>query len=220
MRRFRGFTLSELMIAMAVLGIILAVVTPAVVKTRPNKNKMMVKKTYYTTEQIVGNLINDENLYPDKTEDCRDGDDTTTCYWGFDDTSKVSYEGNDYDGDTKFINLFKEKVNIKSEIGEDGLAFYTTDGVKWDLSDAKGKWISGKTSVGKFSDASPAAGKASITIDVNGDEAPNCRQADTGCSADNFDQYKIEILANGKMRIDPSDAKAIDYITINTSIKD
>ena len=57
-------------------------------------------------------------------------------------------------------------------------------------------------------------------VDVNGEEAPNCRESAENCSADDFDQYVIEILATGKMRIDPTDAKAVDYATINTSIKD
>ena len=32
MRRFKGFTLTELMVALAVIGIIVAVVTPAIVR--------------------------------------------------------------------------------------------------------------------------------------------------------------------------------------------
>ena len=44
MRRFKGFTLTELMVSLAVIGILVAVVTPAIMKTRPNKNKMMVKR--------------------------------------------------------------------------------------------------------------------------------------------------------------------------------
>lgn len=61
---------------------------------------------------------------------------------------------------------------------------------------------------------------AEILIDVNGDADPNCREGDEGCSADDFDQYVVQILATGKLRIDPDDAKAVDYATINTSIKD
>ena len=66
-------------------------------------------------------------------------------------------------------------------------------------------------------------------IDVNGDEAPNCRQNGTPtidtnsrCSGseDDFDRYIVQILANGKLRIHPEDAKAVDWATINTSIRD
>ena len=53
MRRLKGFTLSELMVALAVIGILVAIVTPTIMKTRPNKKKMMIKNTFYTTERCV-----------------------------------------------------------------------------------------------------------------------------------------------------------------------
>lgn len=37
MKKLKGFTLTELMVAMGVIGILVAVVTPAIMKTRPNK---------------------------------------------------------------------------------------------------------------------------------------------------------------------------------------
>ena len=83
-----------------------------------------------------------------------------------------------------------------------------------------GAWTKGQNRAGKFDDQTNAAGVGEILVDVNGEEAPNCRESNENCSADDFDQYVIEILATGKMRIDPADAKAVDYATINTSIKD
>ena len=114
MRRFKGFTLTELMVALAVIGILVAVVTPAIMKTRPNKNKMMVKKTFYTTEQIVANLINDARLYPDMREACDDNFEENNpdvdpnsiyCAWGFDYTNKVTYDGEEYSGGKKFHGI-------------------------------------------------------------------------------------------------------------------
>ena len=205
MRKFKGFTLTELMIAMAVIGILVAVVTPAVMKTRPNKNKMMVKKTFYTAEQIVASLINDERLYPDMRDGCYDAA-AASCAWGFDYTDEVTYEGVPYEGDNKFKGLFKNRLNVRSG---DGDVVFTRDGVKWDLTNAKG-WTRGQ---------SPLTDTGKIIVDVNGAEGPNCREG-TDCSADVFDQYQIEIFANGKMKISDSDTKASDYLTINTAIKD
>lgn len=216
MKKFKGFTMTELMVALAVVGILIAIVTPAIFKSRPNKNKMMVKKSFYVAEQIVSSLINDDNLYPDKRANCL-AEPKTNCAWGFDDTAEVTYEGVKYSGNTKFYELFKNMINVKTEDSTNH-TFYTSDGIKWDLSKTvSSAWNSGQSSVGKFSDSSPAAGKGIILIDVNGDETPNTR-----CKADSVDcdQYQIEILANGKMRIDPNDTKAIEYVTINTSIKD
>lgn len=222
MKKFRGFTLTELMIALAVIGVLVAVVTPAIMKTRPNKNKMMVKKTFYTTEQIVSSLINDERLYPDMTEACEnpEGVEETEnfyCAWGFDYKSEAKYEGETYTGDTKFRDLFKSKLNIsKDKIDNNESKFMTTDGVIWDLTNTTGGapsngWTARSTTVS-------GAGTGSILIDVNGDDAPNAREADS--DADDFDQYVIEIKANGKMNIANADQRAAEYITINTSIRD
>lgn len=225
MKKLKGFTLTELMVAMGVIGILVAVVTPAIMKTRPNKNKMMIKKSFYTAEQIVSTLINDERLYPDMKEICDrgvvEGEDPTKvyCAFGFDYDNSVRYEGETYAGNTKFADLFASRLNVKTE-DETNHIYYTTDGIKWDLSQTIGAWTKGQDTPGKFGDQTNAAGVGKITVDVNGDEAPNCRESNENCSADDFDQYVIEILATGKMRIDSTDAKAVDYATINTSIKD
>jgi len=225
MKKLKGFTLTELMVAMGVIGILVAVVTPAIMKTRPNKNKMMIKKSFYTAEQIVSTLINDERLYPDMKEICDrgvvEGEDPTKvyCAFGFDYDNSVRYEGETYAGNTKFADLFASRLNVKTEDDTNHI-YYTTDGIKWDLSGTVGAWTKGQDTPGKFGDQTNAAGVGKITVDVNGDEAPNCRESNENCSADDFDQYVIEILATGKMRIDSTDAKAVDYATINTSIKD
>lgn len=225
MKKLKGFTLTELMVAMGVIGILVAVVTPAIMKTRPNKNKMMIKKSFYTAEQIVSTLINDERLYPDMKDICDrgvvEGEDPTKvyCAFGFDYDNSVRYEGETYAGNTKFADLFASRLNVKTE-DETNHIYYTTDGIKWDLSGTVGAWTKGQDTPGKFGNQTNAAGVGKITVDVNGDEAPNCRESNENCSADDFDQYVIEILATGKMRIDSTDAKAVDYATINTSIKD
>ncbi len=223
MRRFKGFTLTELMIALAVIGILVAVVTPAIMKTRPNKNKMMVKKTFYTTEQIVSTLINDERLYPDMRDVCGEGvvpgaDPNVYCAYGFDYREPVTYEGVEYSGASKFAMLFKSRLNVKRD-GASAYEFYTTDGVKWNLQSTSRAWRNAGVAPGNFDDGNADGNRiGTIIIDVNGDEEPNARQSDS--DEDSFDTYHIQILSNGKMRIDPADSRAVDYATINTSIRD
>jgi prepilin-type N-terminal cleavage/methylation domain-containing protein len=234
MKSFKGFTLTELMVALTVIGILVAVVTPAIMKTRPNKNKMMVKKSFYTVEQIVNSLINDEQLYPDMRDVCKnsaaDEGNNIYCAWGFDYDSKVEYEGSEYEGKYKFAALFKDRLNVaknsndgrESSVGPDKgtfyPVFYTNDGIKWDLRGTKDAWTSKKSKPGTFEDqGNNTAGMGTISIDVNGDEGPN-----TACveDANDCDQYEVQILATGKTRINPDHPIAVEYATINTSIRD
>lgn len=39
-------------------------------------------------------------------------------------------------------------------------------------------------------------------------------------NSDDFDRYVIDVYANGKLNINANDTKAIEYATINTSIRD
>ena len=255
MKRFKGFTLTELMVALAVIGILVAVVTPAIMKTRPNKNKMMVKKTFYSVEQIVSSLINDEGLYtPPDNDECVD---SSTCRYGFANTDKATYEGEDYEGNYKFAALLKEYLNVKNNAKEDGsftddtwkcddnakddigpegnnfcAVFFTSDGVEWNLTGTKEAWQEAKK-VGSFDDntedeseqyvckdsvaKSDGAKCGTIKIDVD-----TSNQAHTECTKDNedCDTYDIQILANGKLRVNPYHEVAVRYATINTSIKD
>lgn len=204
MKKFIAFTLAELMVALAVVGTIVAVVTPAIMKTRPNKNKMMIKKTYYTTENIVNSLINNTYLYADMTDECIKG--TAECAYGFDLEDEVEYEGETFSGKTKFQKLFASKLNVSREIESNSQKFATTDGVIWDFSNIQTGWTKG---------TAPKNNVKTLTIDVNGDEGPNALEE---TSPDDFDQYRIDIQSNGKMRVNANDTKAAEYVTINTSV--
>ena len=65
----KGFTLSEVMIALTVLGVLCVTVLPAIVSTMPSQKKIMIKRAYYTTANLVSDLINDPDLYPSVNSD-------------------------------------------------------------------------------------------------------------------------------------------------------
>ena len=94
----KAFTLTEVLIAMAVLGIIVSASVPVILGMSPNKNAIMLKKAYYTTETIVNSLINDPELYNPEE--------------GFNDTSQVNVNGVNAVGPIKFRCLFASKLNI------------------------------------------------------------------------------------------------------------
>ncbi len=227
-----AFTLSELMIALTVLGILCAILLPAIVRTMPNQNKVMMKRAYYTTSNVVSDLINDPNLYSPV-------DSSGNTKVGFDNMEEVTYSGKTYGGAmtndgngafAKFIGLFAAHLNIDGEIEDTcpssgsggGISIYsnwkycriftTPDGIQWDLRTTHTVETFKTTTV--------------ITVDVNGDKKPNCMQGDS--SADDkcksrtkdFDRFSMQISDDGTITIPEAQTWAREALQVSSSLTD
>lgn len=221
MKSFKGFTLSELMVAIAVLGILCATVLPAVMNNNPNQNKLMMKKTYYIVSDVVNELVNDTGSYPAYYGICPD--DNANGYIGFDCaeySSKLPFLF------SKQLNLTGDKIEDEDTLrtnaeysrssnadcyGVSSSCYYleTNDGIIWTFP---------KT---KFSKGSYTS-NILIGIDVNGDKKPNCYEGSTegNCKnrKKNFDQFRIKLYANGEIEINPNDKWAKEAIYVNSSL--
>ena len=233
MKKLLGFTLTELMIAITVLGILTAAVLPAVLGNNPNQNKIMMKKAYYTTAEVISEMINNESLFPTWNDD-------GTINFEYDmyggpnigilnsDTA-VDFDGintgTQGDGIPKAILIFSRMINPKvnpakrsSEeglkyqnpcvrIAPNGVDYYVTktrDGMIWCFS------------------GTPQNG-LSILVDVNGEGKPNCVQGEGGFLCDpnrteNFDQFRMHVYADGAIIINDNDKWAKDAITVGSSL--
>lgn len=229
MKKDNAFTLAEVMIALVVLGVIMALVLPVIMDAMPNKDKMMIKKAYYTTENVIHDLINDSNLYPDNSNFCNTRYDSSgnaiegtgptnpECYFGFDDDRKVMHNNKVFEGDTKFPKLFREKLNVADANVIDDYKFVTNDGMKWEIYTNNGSAFSGKD---------PALNPALIIIDVNGDGDPNCIEDDPDstqkkCNSNQDpDIFRINVYMNGKLTVDSYDKKAAEFIKVGAKIQD
>jgi prepilin-type N-terminal cleavage/methylation domain-containing protein len=60
----KGFSLAEVMIALIIVGVIIAVVLPVVNRTTADNDKILYKSAFKTVEQVVNELISDISLYP------------------------------------------------------------------------------------------------------------------------------------------------------------
>lgn len=232
-----GFTLSELMIALTVLGLLCAALLPAIIRTMPNQNKIMIKRAYYTTANVVSDMINDPNLYP-----ATDISGNTSV--GFDNRDEVTYGGKTYGGActndgkgcfAKFIELFAAHLNIDGEIedscpsssdsddselpsiipgGNSGWKycrlFTTPDGISWDLRTTH-KVESATTST-------------TIGVDVNGTKKPNCMQGDTSneCKdrTKNFDRFSMTISDDGTIKIPEEQTWVREALQVSSSLTD
>ena len=147
----KGYTVSELLICLGILGILSAVLVPTVINAMPNKNIVMLKKAYSIITRNITDMINDEDLF---------GDD------GFADNREIFINGVSYGGDKddyKFARLFARNLNLADspsysqdkEKKEFSSNFTTTDGIQWQIQNFNNQVIT-------------------IKIDTNGPDGPNC----------------------------------------------
>ena len=61
----KGFTLSELLIALAIVGGLAGILTPIISRLIPNENVMRAKKAFHITAVTIQDMLNDETCYPD-----------------------------------------------------------------------------------------------------------------------------------------------------------
>lgn len=216
----KAFTLTELLVALGVIGVLCAILLPVIFNLLLNKNTIMAKRAYYTVQTVVADLINDEACYPDLTNasdtDKRVGFDDGFGYancskWGGDEnTGTIDYEGNQ---NTKFLTLFKDKLDIGTD---NGTSFTTKDGMQW-IMHTQG-----------FTNKNNKNAMTLITVDVNGKDSPNCSPSSNSSKLDGYescsgktkgyDRFTIGVYADGRIKIDSNDTWASNAVQVNRNI--
>lgn len=222
-----GYTLAEVLIVLALLGILASILLPAIAHVRPNRDKAMFRKAYYIAERIVYEMVNDDDLYS-TAEGTK---------FGLDNTNQVSFNGeyfgdNESDSSTKanlkFCQLFSRKVNVvalEDELGgkwteacaattypadeeydKTKVSFITSDGIAWYLPITNFAKIDDKPSV------------SAITVDINNEKKPNCHyDADHPENCKKPDRFNILVQSDGKMFVDGEKEK--EYLEGNTNMR-
>ena len=225
----QGFTIGELLVCFAVIGIIATMLIPAVVQKKPNKNKVVFRKAYSVVERIVAELIADEETFPDDFDASR-----ALAY--FDKTSATRTQANT---GKFFCEKFAQKLNTSGEIkcdaakklpangttfAEGDQSFTTNDGVYWfmtpnilcDPDDATANPGDSckmpETSNPECPDAlDTKAPYTCLFIDVNGADIPNTQDP----AGTNNDRFRVYIYYNGKIQV-PTDDKSAEYLKSTT----
>ena len=182
----RAFTMIEVLITLAIVGVISALMIPAINKIRPDENKMMYLKAYDSLVEAVHGLANNKSLYSDistrnvnaigfvpqvfavtyNLSDFPFIDDNMP--------SNPNFRTNDFTGLSKFGSLLREalngtgnNINISGQPGNlfrSIINFSTSNGMQWSVSQE-----------------SPAVNLVQnnitlitrVTVDINGNEGPN-----------------------------------------------
>lgn len=220
----KGFTLAEVLVTLGILGVIAALVIPTLMKSVPNNNWVMFRKSYSILESAVHNVVNDDSNYPyTQTAITTDGTNTSVM-------RGLNYTTATGNGSVnKFCFYLTDQLNTVGSVycppatGDarwgwspgQSATFTTTDGVSWKLYF--------RNSDDDPNNQFPLAPSMSYSaqpvypvlayIDVNGSsKGPNCTASTFGsglaatcastsdCSS-NPDTFIIDIRYDGKLHV-------------------
>lgn len=216
-----GFTLAEMLIVVALIGVLALLILPIIRKVMPNKEKVMFQKAYSTFSRAVSESVNDEDVYPESvgSEDgtvtdgsCLGVYKDETPYSDFGNTNTATVNGENRCGKTKFCYVMASKFNIQGNPvcpsdGDTKAAptsgdplegdFTTTDGMVWRMP------------ISFFHDANVNT-TVPAYVDVNGDKGPNCLDTDEDCEKP--DIFVISVYRDGRLQLNSDIAK--EYLEV------
>lgn len=187
----KGFTLSEVLMTLTIIGIGAAILTPVILNIIPDSNKVAFKKAYSTIEQTISTLVNDEDYYPScrhvLATDASGNQYSVSAGLNIPDATTLSNiltqtSGNCTAGDAstsginKFCTLFAQQIitdaGVSCAQATDANGSPTSSGYKTFTSQNGMIWT-----IVSPSPQFPASDKiytTRIIVDVNGTKGPNC----------------------------------------------
>ena len=198
MKKF-GFTLSELLITVGIVGVVAALTAPAVSNIMPDRNKMMFMKNYKELTTITEKLLQDPELYYTTYTLDADGKKVPTCVGLACDTyesMKTEHENVDFNSIHKYGYLLANYlgVDMDNNFGGnvDSCNFTTDSGVHWAV----------------YNDSSDALEQVHITLDAD----------EQGKVYDNLDEKEVKKCKSYLFNIDqygavtPADSLSKAYL--------
>lgn len=221
----RAFTLAEVLITLGIIGVISALILPALNNMKPDQNKVMYLKAYDTLSSIVNSLASNSGLYP-VCKDAANNNNVSCKDTPLFNTNKpiiAGYDDNKYSGDKKLCSLIGRSMGIADAAlnctdtiyaynGEtflnnftQNISFTTQNGMRWMIRPA----IATSTDVNN----ARASFQSDVYVDIN-PQNNNINGVDQSCiyNADNCnnpDIFKFIISADGK--ISPADPIGRQY---------
>lgn len=168
----KGFTLAEVLIALLVVGIVAALVTPTISKIMPNREKILVIKAYKTLHETTSMLLTEPSFYLNGTT--KGLEDKKEC-------ADPDFQGAPYSDNNKFCNLLMKNMNNFSENRA------TSGKADWVTADFMAWTCQYKSS----------NNTASIIVDINAEEKPNCSYNASNCKLP--DQYLFTVETDGNI---------------------
>lgn len=223
MNKKNAFTFTELMIVLALIGVIASFMIPALVKVEPDETALTYKKVFFAVEEAISSIINDTEKYPwgdlrynnTAIPDGATGDDIT----GYQLDNKGTYLCRNLAETMNTVGVIKcpgddgltdLKIANDGELkGDNDLTTATTNftlsngvsvgGIGANITDNKKNiW----NNVNDNTDTTAEIAFITLCVDVNGAAEPN-----VGCKTSNRahakrDQFRIRLNYEGKVYTD------------------
>lgn len=206
----KGFTLQELLISLAIVGVVAALVMPMLSSLRPNKTKTTFMKVYNTLTTQTAEILDNSSLYWDEYDE--KGVVTKS---GLYSTARPQIEPYMSDANcgtnNKFAAIMAHNLAVigtPTYTAETNsiATFTTTNGVNWRFETSVEK--EGTEIIGN---------KVDVTVNVNPSDKSNNNPClyDTTCTKPN--QFKFRIHNDGG--IEPADALGMAYLQNSTDMR-
>lgn len=206
MKKF-GFTLSEVIVALGIIGLVAAITAPMMEGVMPDSNKTKVLKYYKIISEINKEMLNDRGLYREQNTSTTDPLNPLTICRGFACTQAPTidpYKGDsNYSGSTKYAYLLASKMQLAEDeepvFSKGSLTFTTIDGVQVNIS---------TMGLDPLADG-PQGWKSfhNLTLDLDGEDG-GCHYDKDDCKKP--DQFRFTVQYNGRLK--PEDALTNAYI--------
>lgn len=170
----KAFSLAEVLISLSVIAAMYVIMLPSMKSNAPKDTKILMRKAYGTIEKAISSMINDDSAYP-------------YIDLGFAYTTTV--KNGSYN---KFCYYFIDSLNTIEDDYSNCKA-KSSDGIDWAISNVNFA-LDGS---GKPTDTY----NTTITVDVNGNKAPNCSYSGACKSPDRF---SVKVRYDGKIKLEDS----------------
>ena len=207
MNKKKGFTLTEMLIALVTVSALSMVLLPVIQGGMPNKEHIMFKKAYFQISNIISELVNDDLIYPEP--------DSHEFYHLGNSNYRFEEGDREYFGETKLCKLVASRLNVIGGLDQvdcsadvvftDGVKsegqFMTNDGIAWIIP------------ISDFQEIDDEY-EYDIFIDTNGEDGSNCffdENDENACKVP--DRFNIKLKRDG--RISVTGDKEIEFLKSN-----
>lgn len=196
-----GFTLSELLAALAIIGVVSAITTPMVSGILPDKNKVNVLRVYKLVNDLNRDMLSNNGLYFQSGEVDEDGDPINQCIGIACQEQPVDPNFSDLagaNGDSKYAILLSRHLEmVPPHEGVYGLRgqffmFETVDGILWGVRGPRVNNDPGNAG----SESNPLDHSYQLMVDFDRKpNSPNCSFDEARC--DKPDRFLFEVNTRG-----------------------